>query len=78
MMQIAIELPDELGQQILQHGNVQLFVQEAVKRMLVEEQRIQAKEQLRAIMSPIPASVNLADELMAERRLEAEKIQQEK
>lgn len=77
-MQIAIELPDELGQQILQHANVQVFVQEAVKRMLIEEQRIQAKEQLRAIMSAIPVSVNLADELIAERRREAEKTQQEK
>jgi len=76
-MQIAIDLPDELGQQISQHGNVQVFVQEAVKRMLIEEQRIQAKEQLRAIMSAKPASVKLADELMAERRLEAEKAQQE-
>ena len=38
-MQLAIELPDELGQQVLQHGNVQQFVQRAIERMLSEEKR---------------------------------------
>ena len=38
-MQLAIELPDKLGQQVLQHGNVQQFVQRAIERMLSEEKR---------------------------------------
>jgi hypothetical protein len=38
-MQLAIELPDELGQQVLQHDNVQQFVQRAIERMLSEEKR---------------------------------------
>ncbi len=38
-MQLAIELPDELGEQLLQHGNVTQFVQEAVKKMLLEERQ---------------------------------------
>jgi len=29
-MQLAIELPDELGQKLLQHANMQQFVQEAI------------------------------------------------
>ncbi len=33
-MQLAIELPDELGKQLLQQDNVAVFVQEAVKKML--------------------------------------------
>ena len=33
-MHLAIELPDELGEQLLQQDNVVVFVQEAVKKML--------------------------------------------
>jgi hypothetical protein len=33
-MQLAIELPDELGEQLLRQGNVSQFVQEAVRKML--------------------------------------------
>jgi hypothetical protein len=41
-MQIAIELPDELGQQVLQHENVQQFVQRAIEKMLLEEKQSSA------------------------------------
>lgn len=37
-MQLAIDLPDELGRQVLQHPNVQEFVQTAIEKMLLEEQ----------------------------------------
>jgi len=37
-MQLAIELPDELGQRVLQYGNVQQFVQQVIERMLLEMQ----------------------------------------
>ena len=37
-MQFAIELPDELGQQVMQHANVQEFVQTAIEKLLLEEQ----------------------------------------
>jgi len=36
-MQLAIELPDELGQELLQHANVQEFVHQAIRKMLTEE-----------------------------------------
>ena len=36
-MHFAIELPDELGEQLLQQDNVVIFVQEAVKKMLLEQ-----------------------------------------
>jgi len=35
-MQLSIELPDELGNQLLQQDNVTQFVQEAVRRRLLE------------------------------------------
>ncbi len=38
-MQVAIELPDELGKQLLEMPDMQLLVQKAVQRMLLEEQR---------------------------------------
>ncbi|MCX7087170.1 MAG: hypothetical protein NTV00_03850 [Methylococcales bacterium] len=38
-MQLAIELPDELGRKVLQHSNVQQFVQTAIERLLLEEAR---------------------------------------
>jgi hypothetical protein len=44
---------------------------------LEQKQEKQAKERLKALMSAVPASVNLADELVADRRREAEKEQQE-
>jgi hypothetical protein len=75
VMKVAIELPDELGKQFLQQANVKFFIQEAVKKMLLEQK--QAIEHIGYAMSSIPNSVSLADELMLERRLEAKKEQQE-
>lgn len=71
-MQLAIELPDELGQELLQHANVQEFVHQAIRKMLMEERnQIQAKQELLALMATIPKSVSLANELIQERRIEA-------
>jgi hypothetical protein len=70
-MQLAIELPDELGQELLQHANVQQFVQQAIRKMLLEEKQLQAKQELLSLMAKIPNSVSLADELIQERRIEA-------
>ena len=39
-MQLAIEIPDELGKQILQHDNVQEFVLSALKKFLLEEEHV--------------------------------------
>ena len=39
-MKIAIELPDELGRQVMKHSNVQQFVQTAIEKLLLEEQQI--------------------------------------
>ncbi len=38
-MQVAIELPDELGKQLLEIPDMQLLVQKAIQKMLLEEQR---------------------------------------
>ena len=38
-MQVAIELPDDLGKQLLEMPDMQLLVQKAVQKMLLEEQR---------------------------------------
>ncbi|MEI6333786.1 MAG: hypothetical protein WCS87_04460 [Methylococcaceae bacterium] len=45
---------------------------------LEQKQERQAKDHLKALMSSVPASVNLADELIADRRLEAEKEQKDR
>ncbi len=74
-MQIAFELPDELGKQLLQRPNHQQFVQQAVEKMLIEDAKLQAKQTLLMLMAKIPSSINLADELIKERRLETEKKQ---
>lgn len=46
-MQLAVEfeLPDELGEQLLQHANLQTFVQQAIEKMLLEEKLEAKKEQ---------------------------------
>lgn len=77
-MQLAIELPDELSQQLLQHENMQEFVLQAIKKMLLEEkQQLQAKQELLALMSALPASVSLSNELIQDRRTEANIEQQD-
>lgn len=77
-MQLAVEfeLPDELGKQLLQHANLQTFVQQAIEKMLIEETKLQAKQTLFMLMAKIPNSISLADELIQERRLAA-KIEQQ-
>ena len=44
-MQLAIELPDELGQKLLQHADMQQFVQEAIKFMLLKEEQAQVQKE---------------------------------
>ncbi len=39
-MQLAIELPDELGKQVLKHPNAQEFVKTAIERLLLEEKAL--------------------------------------
>lgn len=39
-MQLAIDLPDELGKQVLQHPNMQEFVKTAIERLLLEEKKL--------------------------------------
>jgi hypothetical protein len=43
---LAIELPDNLGEQLLQQGNVTQFVQEAVKKRLLEQKREKLEEKI--------------------------------
>lgn len=37
-MQLAIELPDDLGRAVLQHSNVQEFIKQAIEKALSDEQ----------------------------------------
>lgn len=77
-MQLAIELPDELGQEVLQHTNVQQFIKLAIEKELSAEKKINKTEQeLFALMANIPRSASLADELIQERRFEAKQEQQD-
>lgn len=39
-MQLAIEIPDELGQEVLQHANVQQFVKRALEKELSVEKKL--------------------------------------
>ncbi len=43
-MPLAIELPDELGHQLLQQDNVSQFVQDAVKKRLLEVRQSDAQK----------------------------------
>ena len=77
-MQLAIELPDELGQEILQQANVQRFVKQALEKELSAEKLInQTEQELFALMESVPGSVSLADELIQDRRLAAQKEREE-
>jgi hypothetical protein len=58
-MQLAIELPDELGQQVLQHENVQQFVQRAIEKMLLEEKR--SSELLIDLAAELPEIASFKD-----------------
>lgn len=77
-MQLAIELPDKLGQEVLQHANVQQFVKRALEKELsIEKKMNQTEQELFSLMAAIPSSVSLVDELIQERKEEAEKERQE-
>lgn len=43
-MQLTIELPDELGQELMQRENVELFVQEAIRKMLQYERALKSEQ----------------------------------
>jgi hypothetical protein len=54
-MQFAIELPDKLGQEVLQHANVQEFIKRALEKELSAEKKInQTEQELFALMSKFP------------------------
>ena len=55
-MQLAIELPDELGQELMKKENVELFVQEAIRKMLQYESALKS-EQKADIHLPITQSL---------------------
>ena len=77
-MQLAIELPDELGQQILKKPNMQEFIKFALEKELsAENQTHKIEQELFALMAKIPSRVSLVDELIQERRQEASKEQQD-
>ena len=71
----------QLDEQLHQH--IQLLPLELKAEVLdfvlflEQKQAKQAKEHIKALMSVVPASDNLVDELIAERRQEAQKEQQE-
>jgi len=52
-MQLAIELPDELGRQVLQHEDVQEFAKIAFERMLLEEKKTRQQKELMALIKNI-------------------------
>ncbi len=77
-MQLAIEIPDELGQEVLQHADVQQFVKRALEKELSVEKKInQTEQELFSLMAKIPSSVSLVDELIWERQEEAKKERKE-
>ena len=45
-MQLAIELPDELGKELLQQVSVNEFVQEAIRKMLLEQQQLKLEKKI--------------------------------
>ena len=45
-MQLAIELPDDLGRELLQQVSVNEFVQEAIRKMLLEQQQLKLEKKI--------------------------------
>ena len=45
-MQVAIELPDDLGKELLQQLNVNEFVQEAIRKMLQEQKQFNLEKKI--------------------------------
>ena len=53
-MQVKIELPDELGNQLLEMPDMQLLVQKAVEKMLLEERQKQSSQLLVDLVNDLP------------------------
>ena len=53
-MQLKIELPDELGNQLLEMPDMQLLVQKAVEKMLLEERQKQSSQLLVDLVNDLP------------------------
>ncbi|MBJ7298090.1 MAG: hypothetical protein JHC73_17710 [Dolichospermum sp.] len=53
-MQLKIELPDELGNQLLEMPDMQLLVQKAVEKMLLEERHKQSSQLLVDLVNDLP------------------------
>ena len=45
-MQLAIELPDDLGKELLQQVSVNEFVQVAIRKMLLEQQQLNLEKKI--------------------------------
>lgn len=45
-MKLAIELPDELGKELLQQSSVNEFVQEAIRKMLLEQKQFKLENKI--------------------------------
>ncbi len=45
-MQLAIELPDDLGKELLQQVSVNEFVQAAIRKMLLEQQQLNLEKKI--------------------------------
>jgi hypothetical protein len=53
-MQVKIELPDELGNQLLEMPDMQLLVQKAIEKMLLEERQKQSSQLLVDLVNDLP------------------------
>ena len=53
-MQVVIELPDELGKQLLELPNMEMVVQEVIKKMLLVERQKQSSQLLVNIVNDLP------------------------
>ncbi|MDM3845955.1 MAG: hypothetical protein PT116_13130 [Aphanizomenon gracile PMC638.10] len=53
-MQVVIELPDELGKQLLELPNMKMVVQEAIEKILLVEQQKQSSQLLVNIVNDLP------------------------
>ena len=53
-MQVVIELPDDLGKQLLELPNMEMVVQEAIKKMLLVERQKQSSQLLVNLVNDLP------------------------
>ena len=53
-MQVKIELPDELGNQLLEMPDMQVLVQKAIEKMLFEERQKQSYRLLVDLVNDLP------------------------